>query len=140
ARSVAAHKRAALEEVQNPETGGETRAARRRQDMVGTGDIVADRLGGMPAEEDRTGMMNPLGQLISLVDRQFEMLRCDPVGQRRRLFPIADEDNRAVRTPARPRDLRPWQLHQIVLDRYLDRGREGGIIGDEDRLCSVVVL
>ena len=61
ARGVTADERAALEEVEDAEAGSEPRAARRRQDMVGPGDIVADSLGGMAAEKDGAGMANPLG-------------------------------------------------------------------------------
>ena len=97
ARSIAADERAALEEVENAEARGEARAARRRQYMVGTGDIVADRLGRMAAEEDRTRVANPLGQRIGVIERQFEMLGRDPVDQRQCLFPVGDQDDRAVR-------------------------------------------
>ena len=56
--------------------------------MVGPGDIVADGLGGVAAEEDSTRMANSLGQRIGLVDRQLEVLGSNPVDQYGRLFPI----------------------------------------------------
>ena len=108
--------------------------------MVGTGDIVADRLGGMAAEENRARVANPLGQRISFVERQFEMLGSNPVDQRRSLFPIRYENDSAVRPPARLCDFHPWQSCQMALDRGLDRGREASIVGDEDRLRGAVVL
>src|SRR6516164_6053476 len=83
-RGLAAYERAALEEVENAEAGCETRAARRRQYMVGPGDIIANGLWGMAAEEDRAGVVNTLGQRIGLLERELEVLRSDPVDQRHR--------------------------------------------------------
>ena len=39
--------------------------------MVGPGDIIANGLGGVAAEEYRAGMADPLGQRIGLVEREF---------------------------------------------------------------------
>src|SRR5436190_24051756 len=77
--SVATDERTALQEIENAETRGKPRAPGRRQDMVGTSDIVADRLGCVTAEKDRPGMIDPLGQRVGLIEREFEMLGRDPV-------------------------------------------------------------
>src|SRR5882762_7137239 len=81
ARSIAADDRAALHEIEDAEAGGETRAARRRQYVVRPGDVIADRLGGVAAEENRAGVVHPGGESVGLLDRQFEMLGSDPVDQ-----------------------------------------------------------
>ena len=139
-RGLAAYERAALEEVENAEAGCETRAARRRQYMVGPGDIIANGLWGMAAEEDRAGVVDPLGQRIGLLERELEVLRSDPVDQRHRLLPVGDKEDRAMRLPTRSRDLSARQTRQMALDRRLDLPRKGGIVGDEDRLRCGVVL
>ena len=51
----------ALEKVVDGESRGEARRAGRRQHMVGTGDIIADGLGGVLADENRAGVPD-LGQ------------------------------------------------------------------------------
>ena len=63
-RGVAFEQRRALHEVEHAEPGGEARRARRRQHVVGAADIVADRLGRMRAEEDRAGVVDPLGERL----------------------------------------------------------------------------
>src|SRR5215471_3969311 len=70
ARRIAAHDRAALQKVENPETGGETRTAGRRQDVVRPRYVVTDRLGRMTAEKNCSGMMHPLRKRVSLVERE----------------------------------------------------------------------
>src|SRR5215470_3771225 len=100
ARRIAADERAALEKIENAKPGGIPRAPSRRQDMVGSGDVIADRFGRMAAEEDRSGMADPLGDRVGLVDREFEVFGGNPVDQRRRLFPIVDEENGPMRLPA----------------------------------------
>src|SRR5215469_3294178 len=106
ARGIAADERGALEEVENPEARGEPCAARSRQYVVGPGNVIANCLRRVPAEKDRTGMTDPLGQRLGIVQCELEMLGSDPVDQQRRLFPIVDNNDRAVRLPARPSDLR----------------------------------
>ena len=96
--------------------------------MVGPRDVVADRLGRVAAEKNRPGMMHPLGQCVGLVERELEMLGRDPVDQRRRLLPIGDDQDGAMRLPAGSRDLRPRQVRQVALHRRLDRGRKTAIV------------
>jgi hypothetical protein len=45
--------RGALHEIEHAEAGGEPRRPRRRQDVVRAGDIIADRLRRVRADEDR---------------------------------------------------------------------------------------
>ncbi len=68
------------------------------------------------------------------------MLGGDAVDQRRRLVPVGDDDDGAIRLPARPRDVGARQARQMALDRRLDRRGETGVVGDQDRLRGAVVL
>ena len=43
--------------------------------MVGPRDVIANRLGRVAAEKDGPGMMDPLGQRVSLVERHIEFVR-----------------------------------------------------------------
>src|SRR3546814_2249834 len=54
ARFVEREEAGALHEVGDRQAARKARAASGGEDMVGTGDIIADRLGGLAAEEDRT--------------------------------------------------------------------------------------
>ena len=64
ASGVQDDERGALEEIGDAEPAREARRARGRQHVVGAGDIVADRLGRMAAEEDRAGMTDLLRQRL----------------------------------------------------------------------------
>src|SRR3546814_1199437 len=75
-------------------------AARGRQHVVRAGDIVADRLRRMPAEEDRAGMADAAGERPRLLDGQLQMLRGDAVDAIRRLRKIANDDDGPVPVPA----------------------------------------
>src|SRR3984893_17562569 len=101
---IATEQRGTLDEIQHAKTGGKARASARRQDMVGSTEIVPDGLGGVAAEEYGAGVLNLLGQRIGFVEREFEMLRSDPVDEHRRLVPVGDEEDRTVGFPARASD------------------------------------
>ena len=81
---VAADEGGAFHEVEHPESGGETRAAGGRQNVVGAGDVIADRFGGMAPQENSPGMANAFRKIVGLVDRELQMFRGDAVDQRRR--------------------------------------------------------
>src|SRR5690606_29267126 len=53
AGGIAGDDRAALQEIEHAEAGGEARAACRRQDVVGSGHVIAERLRRVAPEEDR---------------------------------------------------------------------------------------
>src|SRR3546814_14183981 len=55
------------------------------QDVVRPRDIIADRLGRVPAKECRTRMADLLEQGLRIVHRAVDMLRREPVAQRHRL-------------------------------------------------------
>jgi len=140
ARSIAPDDRAALKEIENSEARGKSRAAGSWQDVVGPGDVVADRLGSVAAEEHCSGVVHPVGEYIGIIERKLEVLGGDPVDQRRSFVPIGDKKDRTMRCPTGPRDLRPWQLRQVMLDGRFDFGREIGVVSNEDRLRHAVVL
>ncbi len=68
--------RRALDEVGDAQAAREARGARRRQHVVGAGDVIADRFGRVAAEEDRAGVADAprprLGQRH--LQRQLGML------------------------------------------------------------------
>ena len=82
---VELQERRALHEVEHAEAGGEAGAARRRQHVVGAGDVVADHLGRVRAEEDGAGIADALAQGFGIGGGDLEVLGGDAVGERRRL-------------------------------------------------------
>ena len=91
ARWIAADQRGALDKVEDAQTGSKACAARGRQNVIRAGYVITDGLGRVATEKDGADMMHPLGQLIGLVDRQLQVLRSNPVDQRRRLVPIGND-------------------------------------------------
>ena len=81
--------RCALHEVENAQARGETRRARRRQYMVRSGDIIADRFRRVGADKDRAGVANTLGQPFSVGDDDLDMLRRERVDKRQRGVKVA---------------------------------------------------
>src|SRR3546814_15584375 len=75
------------------------RAAPGGQDVVRPRDIIADRLGRVPAEECRTRMADLIEQGLRIVDREFEMLGPEPVDQRHRLDQRCGDCDRAFGVP-----------------------------------------
>ena len=49
-------KAGALHEIEHRQSARKTGAAASGKDVIGTGDIIADRFGRVPAEEDAAGM------------------------------------------------------------------------------------
>ncbi len=98
--------RGALHEVEHAEPGRETRRTRRRQHVVGAGDIIADRLRRVGADEDRAGIADARGEALGIGGGDFQMLGRDRVDQRHRLVercgPGSQRRNRATRR-RRPR-------------------------------------
>src|SRR5437764_8858134 len=76
---TAAKQRGTLQKIEHPEAGSETSAARSRQDVVWSCDIVPDSLGRVTAEEDSASVANLLGQCIGAVKRKFQVLGSNPV-------------------------------------------------------------
>ena len=73
----------AFHKVQHRQAGGEARRARCRQHMVGTGDVIAHRFGGVTAQEDGAGMANLGQQRFGIGGGDFQMFRREEIGQSR---------------------------------------------------------
>ena len=94
----------ALEEVEHRQARGEPRGAAGRQHMVRAGHVVAHRLGA----EARRGTPRRHGGCAANTASGSRSMSCrcsgaKPVHQRRRLVPVAHQDDGAVRLPARRR-------------------------------------
>src|SRR6478735_8190742 len=70
----ASEDRRPLHEVENPEARGEPGRTGGRQDVVGTADIVADRLRGVRPEEDRAGVAHLRGERLRILRLDLEVL------------------------------------------------------------------
>ena len=64
----------------------------------------------------------------------------DAVGERGGFVERADADDRAVRFPARARDLFARQRRELTLDREGNGAREHLVVGDQDALRGFVVF
>ena len=139
----AGHDRGALQEVGDAEAAREARRARGRQHVVGAGDIVADRLGRVAADEDRAGMRDLLAQRLGRLrlHRQLDVLgaRC---GRRsaRSVAEVAHQDDAAIVAPARAGDLGARHRLQLRIDGLRDLLGERRIVGDQHRLRGGIVL
>ena len=138
--AVTLDERAALEEIEDAEAGGEPCAAPRRQHVIGAGDIIADRFRGEPSEENGSGVADPPGEPVGIVEGQFQMLGGEPVDQRRRLVEAVDDDDATVGLPAFPGYFAARQRLQVIFHRFADGVGEPGVVGDQDRLGGGVVL
>ena len=68
-----------LEEVEDGETAANAAVASGWEDVVGAGDVVAERLRGVRADEDRAGIFDP-AEVAALVNG--EVLGGEAVGER----------------------------------------------------------
>ena len=96
--------RSALHEIEHAETRREARRARRRQHVVGAGDVIADRFGRVRADEDRAGIAH-FGKRLGIVGDDLQMLGRDPVGQRDGVGQLRHQDDGAEIAPLRAGDL-----------------------------------
>ena len=118
---VELQERRALHEVEDGKPRGEARRARRRQHVVGAGDVVADHLRRMASDEDRAGIADSPAAAPRDRRRQLEMLRRDAIDERRRFGKAGDKDDRAEIAPARARRLAARQRRELPLDGLLPR-------------------
>ena len=75
-----------LHEIEDAEPGGKASRARRRQHVIRSGDIVADRFRRVLPDEDRSRMAHRFGELFAVSRDDFEMFgrkRIDQRGVRR---------------------------------------------------------
>jgi len=66
--------------------------------MVGSGHIIADRLGRVGTEENGAGVAYPAGQTLGVGSLDFEMLGRDRIDQRHRLIERAHKAGLFVHT------------------------------------------
>ena len=78
--------RSPLHEVEHREAAREPRRARRRQDVIRTADIVADRLRCVGAEKDSAGIADFCRERLRIPRHDFQMFRGERVRQRNRLI------------------------------------------------------
>jgi hypothetical protein len=132
--------RGALHEVEHREARGKPCRAGRGKDVVRPADIIADGLRCPLAEEHRAGMGDLGEERLGVVHAKLEVLGRDPVAERRRLRQVPHHDHRAVIAPGRARDGPPFQRLQAFVHRVDHSLAEGRVIGDQDRLCTFVML
>ena len=82
-----------------PEAGRKSRRARGRQHVVGTRNVVADRLRRVRADEDCAGIANSCHKALGIVGENFEMLRRKLIDQRDRIVKLAHDDDGAEIAP-----------------------------------------
>ena len=78
---VAADQGGALQEIIKRQPGLEARRPTRRQHVVGSGHIVSEGLGGVPAKEDGPGMAYPVGEGLRILHREFDVLRRNEIDE-----------------------------------------------------------
>ncbi len=84
--------------------------------MVGTGAIITERLSGVAAHENRTGMANQRQQFFRLCNRQFQMLGCNEIDHLGRLGQVAHLNQCRSSLQGRGDDLAPFHLRQQAFD------------------------
>ena len=124
-----------------PSPEEKARRSRCRQHVVRAGDVIADRLRRVRADEDRAGIADAAGELLGVCRGDFQMLGRDGIDQRQRFVEVAHQDHRAEIAPGGAGDLCARQLPELALDHgAFDRAGERCVVGDEDRLRARVVL
>ena len=68
------------------------------------------------------------------------MLRCQGIHQVRRVLDPADHHRRTMRPPARGRDPATVEPQELRLDRRHHPLGEATVVGDQDRLSTLVML
>src|SRR2546421_567789 len=94
--------RGPLHEIEHAEPRGKPRRARRRQHVVGSGHIIADRLGGVRAQEDRARVADLCREPLGVACHDLDVLRRDSIDQGHRGIEIAHQNDGAKVAP-RPR-------------------------------------
>ena len=125
----------ALEEVEHRQAGGEAGGAPGRQHVVRPGDVVAQRLRAPGAEEGRAGVADAGEQRLRVGGHDLQVLGRQPVGQRRRLVPVAHQDDGAVRAASlRRRWRRGAGWRSAASTAAATASAKRGVVGDQDRL------
>ena len=112
----------ALEEIIYRQARGEAGGAGGGQDMVGAGDVVANGLRAVGAQENGAGMADIGEDSFRILQHELQMFGCDAVGEADGLRPVLHQDDGAVLVPAGAGDVAAGQSGQ----RLIDRGGDGG--------------
>ena len=129
---VAFNETGALQEIEHPQARRVARRSRRRQDVIGSGDIIANRFRSPSPEKDRAGMADSPRQPFRLGHGDFKMLRRQAVDQRRCLIERLQDNDHAMLIPALPGDRLARQRDEVTLHSGFDGVGEAGIIADQD--------
>ena len=142
ARFVERQEAGPFHEIGDRKPARKTGAAAGREDVVGPGDIVADRLGRLTAKEDRARMAHAREQRVGLgrIDRELQMFGRQPVAERDRVGQVRHDDDRAIVGPARLHRRRGAQRRDDRGDRVGDRIGKSAIVGEQDRLARRVMF
>src|SRR5208282_5389432 len=71
---------AALLEIHHAEGGRKARRTRRRQDVIGTSTVIAQRLAGVRTQKNRAGMADMPDPATRCKRRYFQVFRRNPIG------------------------------------------------------------
>ena len=142
ARCVELQDRCALHEVEHAEARGEARAARRRQHVVGAGDIVADHLRRVRPRKIAPALRMRAGQRLGIArsrspDARRRCGRPAPAPRRATARRITAPKSRQL---ARGDRCRAAGRRAGAATAASTRSAKAGIVGDQDRLRGRVVL
>ena len=108
--------------------------------MVGAGDIVADGLGAVAAQEHGAGMADVGENRLRRGGHDLQMFGGDAVGECGGLVPVADQDDGAMAAPALAGDRRAGQVLSASAAALATAGPKVGVVGDEHGLRLLVMF
>src|SRR5699024_10768400 len=95
------------------------------QGVVGSGEVVAQRLGDVPAQEDAAGVFDLAQHRKGVLHADFQVLGSDDVADLNGLAQILADNNLAVVVHAGPGNGRPGQLGDLDFQLGLNRFGQG---------------
>jgi hypothetical protein len=129
-RRIAAEHGCALHEIEDPQARSIARRPGGGQHMVRAADIIADCLGCVMPQKDRTGIADFGEQRLRLIDGELDMLGCDAVGEFDRFGDRGDGDDGAELLPAIAGDVGARQQFDLTPDFVLDEIGQPVVGGD----------
>ena len=108
--------------------------------MVRAGEVVPQRLGDVPPEEDAARVFDLVQHAEGVIDADLKVLRCDDVAGLDGLAQVRADDDLAVVVHAGPGDGGAGQLGNLYFQLGLHGLGKVGAVGDEDGACQLVVL
>ncbi len=132
--------RRTLLEVIHTERRREARGARRRQHMVRSGAVVAQRFGRVATEEHRARMADLVGPLGRFGCRDLEVLGGDQVRDGASLVHVTHLHHRATVGQRRADHVLARHVFDELVDAAAHAVEIGCVRADQDRLCEFVML